>query len=97
MIKLEPNASKFQLAKKEDLQSRQASELAQATQQGLLVDVSPVQKKLSFIKDIESSSPPSIITASSSMSLMDKWEQDAKENGSMDDDFAAMDSDDDLL
>jgi hypothetical protein len=91
---VEPNTGKFQLAKKEQLQSRQALELEQATQKGLLVDVSPVKKKLTFIKD---GSPPSIITASSSMSLMDKWEQNAKDDDSMDDDFAAIDSDDDLL
>jgi hypothetical protein len=45
----------------------------------------------------DGSSPSCVITASSSMSLMDKWEQQAKDENSMGDEFEAMDSDDDLI
>ena len=93
-MKVEPTTtttSKFRLAKKDQLQSKQALELAQATQKGLLVDVSQPEKE-----EPANHSPPCIISASLSMRMMDKWEQ-AKDIDSMDEDFAAMDSDDDFL
>lgn len=94
LIKAETTASKFRLAKKEQLQTKQALELAQAAKLGLLVDVAPERNEL----EVEDGSSPScVITASSSMSLMDKWEQQAKDENSMGDEFEAMDSDDDLI
>lgn len=93
LMKVEATSTtnKFRLAKKDQLQSKQALELAQATQKGLLVDVSQSEKEESA-----NHSPPCIISASLSMRMMDKWEQ-TKDIDCMDDDFAAMDSDDDLL